>query len=310
VNVGTIRLRSTHAPDEALAELAKVEDPASPVRIIISVGMLKEGWDVRNVYVIASMRSSVSEILTEQTLGRGMRLPFGQYSEIEILDTLEVVAHERYQDLLKKAGVLNQAFVDYPTRAVLRTNAQSQQVAVIETVTSTATPVLESEDSPPPLPGDGEPAPVVTTVEQRSEQAEAAAAALKQEVARRTDVAPIMIPVLRMSTVRSSVHAGRHHRVRRLPQARHIARRRPGGRAQPHAGQRPGRDRPRRHEASMPSSRASAPRRSKCFRPAWIGPELDSSIRQARGARTAPCHGQAHVPRGRGAQGVRPSPGD
>ncbi len=41
------------------------------------------------------MRSSVSEILTEQTLGRGMRLPFGRYTGIEILDTLEVVAHER-----------------------------------------------------------------------------------------------------------------------------------------------------------------------------------------------------------------------
>ena len=38
------------------------------------------------------MRSSVSEILTEQTLGRGMRLPFGSYTGIEILDTLEVVA--------------------------------------------------------------------------------------------------------------------------------------------------------------------------------------------------------------------------
>ena len=55
------------SPDEALAELAKVEDPESPVRIIISVGMLKEGWDVKSVYVIASMRASVSDILTEQT---------------------------------------------------------------------------------------------------------------------------------------------------------------------------------------------------------------------------------------------------
>jgi type III restriction enzyme len=81
--------------------------------------MLKEGWDVRNVYVIASMRASVSAVLTEQTLGRGMRLPFGAYTDIELLDTLEVVAHERYEDLLKKAGVLNQAFIDYRTRAVL-----------------------------------------------------------------------------------------------------------------------------------------------------------------------------------------------
>ena len=65
------------APDEALAQLEKLEEPDSPYRIVISVGMLKEGWDVKNVYVIASMRASVSELLTEQTLGRGMRLPFG-----------------------------------------------------------------------------------------------------------------------------------------------------------------------------------------------------------------------------------------
>jgi type III restriction enzyme len=191
-------------PDEALAELAKVEEPTSPVRVIISVGMLKEGWDVRSVYVIASMRSSVSEILTEQTLGRGMRLPFGQYTETEILDTLEVIAHERYQDLLKKAGVLNEAFVDYRTRAVLRMNAQGQQVVVTETVTSTAPPVLVSDDAAPPESRDSEPSPVVTTVEQRAKQVETAAATLKQEISRRLGAPQIMVPVLKMSAVRSS----------------------------------------------------------------------------------------------------------
>ena len=195
----------SNAADEALAELAKVEDPDSPVRIIISVGMLKEGWDVRNVYVIASMRSSVSEILTEQTLGRGMRLPFGRYTGIEILDTLEVVAHERYQDLLKKAGVLNEAFVDYRTRAALRTNAQGQQVLFIETVTSTAPPILAAgDDVTPPLPTDDEPAPVLTTVQQRVAQVGTAAARLRQPVVRRADMAPIVVPVLHMSTVESS----------------------------------------------------------------------------------------------------------
>lgn len=106
-------------PDEALAELERVEQPNSPVRIIISVGMLKEGWDVKNVYVIASMRASISEILTEQTLGRGLRLPFGEYTGIEMLDTLEVVAHERYEQLLRRAGVINEALVDYRVRSRL-----------------------------------------------------------------------------------------------------------------------------------------------------------------------------------------------
>ena len=49
------------SPDEALAALDRLEDADNPYRIVISVGMLKEGWDVKNVYVIASMRASVSE---------------------------------------------------------------------------------------------------------------------------------------------------------------------------------------------------------------------------------------------------------
>lgn len=190
------------SPDEALTALAGIEDPASPVRIVISVGMLKEGWDVRNVYVIASMRASVSAVLTEQTLGRGMRLPFGAYTGIELLDTLEVVAHERYEDLLKKAGVLNEAFVDYRTRAILRINAQGEQVVVTETVKTTAPPLLPT-DSPQPgptAPIDG-PALVVTPVEERKAKAEAAALTLRQPITRRSDVPTIHVPVLRMSAV-------------------------------------------------------------------------------------------------------------
>jgi type III restriction enzyme len=192
------------APDEALAELEKVEDPLSQVRVIISVGMLKEGWDVKNVYVIASMRASVSEILTEQTLGRGMRLPFGSYTGIEILDTLEVVAHERYEDLLKKAGVLNEAFIDFRTRAALRVNAQGQQVVVIETTEATATPLLPSNSGVAPLlPMDELPTPSVTSVEERTVQAEQAAVRMKRQIARRTDVDAPQIPLLRMTPVSS-----------------------------------------------------------------------------------------------------------
>jgi type III restriction enzyme len=197
----------SNSPDEALEELSKVEDPASPVRIIISVGMLKEGWDVRNVYVVASMRASVSEILTEQTLGRGMRLPFGEYTGIEILDTLEVVAHERYEDLLKKAGVLNEAFIDYRTWAALRINAQGQTVAVTETVESGAIPVIGVDGDGAPTATaalDGQAAPVVTTAEERTVQAGDAATKMKQTITRREDAPEIKIPVLRMSAVRSS----------------------------------------------------------------------------------------------------------
>lgn len=134
--------------EAALAELEAVEDPDSKVRVIISVGMLKEGWDVKNVYVIAAMRALVSKVLTEQTLGRGLRLPFGTYTGIEMLDTLEVLAHEKYDALLRSAGVLNEQFIDKRTRAVLKQNAAGQTVAVVETTVVTPPVILGPVSDP------------------------------------------------------------------------------------------------------------------------------------------------------------------
>lgn len=194
----------SNAADEALAELAKVEDPDSPVRIIISVGMLKEGWDVKNVYVIASMRASVSDILTEQTLGRGMRLPFGHYTEVEILDTLEVVAHERYEELLKKKNVLNEAFIDYRVWAATRVNAQGQTVVVQQSVEANVPAVTGDESDPTvqeAITWGG--STVVTVAEERTVQATGAAAKVKRTIELSPDAPKILVPVLRMTAVQS-----------------------------------------------------------------------------------------------------------
>ena len=61
---------------EALRKQAnEIDDPASPYKAIVSVLMLKEGWDVRNVTTIVGLRAyaAKSNILPEQTLGRGLR---------------------------------------------------------------------------------------------------------------------------------------------------------------------------------------------------------------------------------------------
>lgn len=115
--------------ERALAELDAVENPDSQVRIIISIGMLKEGWDVKNVYVIASMRASVSDVLTEQTLGRGMRLPYGEYTGEEMLDTVEVLAHEKYEALLRRSNTLSQRMIDHRILTEIRTAADGSRVA-------------------------------------------------------------------------------------------------------------------------------------------------------------------------------------
>ncbi len=193
--------------EEALAELDRLEDPSSPYRVVISVGMLKEGWDVRNVYVIASMRASVSEILTEQTLGRGLRLPFGRYTGVELLDTLEVLGHERYEDLLKKAGVLNQQFIDRRTRAVLRHNAAGQLVPVQETTTRQV-PLAPLEDLTPAT-STAETPPyagmtVIQSIEDHTAQAEQQLLQLQRQLPPREDLPLLRIPLLRMTQVTSA----------------------------------------------------------------------------------------------------------
>jgi len=202
----TVLTVHSKVPDEALAQLADLEEPGSPYRIVISVGMLKEGWDVKNVYVIASMRASVSDILTEQTLGRGLQLPFGHYTNVEILDTLEVLGHERYEDLLRKAGVLNEQFIDRRTRSVLRKNAEGHLVPVTETMTVQA-PVVPTEDITPAASSSEIPAyagrTVIQSIEEHTAKAEEQLTRLQIELAPRPDLPRLRIPLLRMTQVKS-----------------------------------------------------------------------------------------------------------
>jgi type III restriction enzyme len=138
----------------ALARLSAVEHPDSPIRVVVSVAMLKEGWDVKNVYVLLSTQPSVSAILTEQVLGRGLRLPWNTYQGVEMLDTLEVLAHERYEDLLARRGLLAEQFVDYITRARLRRDATGREVVVRETEEiTTGLAARATSATPDPSPG-------------------------------------------------------------------------------------------------------------------------------------------------------------
>ncbi|WP_295588111.1 DEAD/DEAH box helicase [uncultured Lamprocystis sp.] len=60
-------------PSGALDEHGEPRLLPNPYNVVISVMMLKEGWDVRNVKVIVPLRACDSRTLTEQTLGRGLR---------------------------------------------------------------------------------------------------------------------------------------------------------------------------------------------------------------------------------------------
>lgn len=88
--------------DENAQRLLNIEK-SGDTDIVIHVNKLKEGWDVTNLFTIVPLRASASEILTEQTLGRGLRLPYGKRTGVEVVDTLTVIAHERFNELIEKA---------------------------------------------------------------------------------------------------------------------------------------------------------------------------------------------------------------
>ena len=88
--------------NEAMARLVRLEHDAQ-TDIVIHVNKLKEGWDVTNLYTIVPLRASASEILTEQTLGRGLRLPYGARTGNEMVDTLTVIAHDRFDEVIREA---------------------------------------------------------------------------------------------------------------------------------------------------------------------------------------------------------------
>lgn len=90
--------------DENIEQLLSLEKPENKIEIVIHVNMLKEGWDVTNLYTIVPLRASASETLTEQTIGRGLRLPYGTRTGEESVDRLSIVSHDKYEAIVKLAN--------------------------------------------------------------------------------------------------------------------------------------------------------------------------------------------------------------
>ncbi len=89
--------------DEAIGKLLEVEKPENSIEVVIQVMMLKEWWDVNNLYTIVPLRASASEILTEQTIGRGLRLPYGERTGDSVVDRLTIVSHDKYAEVVNAA---------------------------------------------------------------------------------------------------------------------------------------------------------------------------------------------------------------
>ena len=90
--------------EEMIARLLKVEHTEEPTEIVIHVNMLKEGWDVTNLYTIVPLRAANARTLIEQSIGRGLRLPYGKRTGVTAVDRLNIVAHDRFQEILDEAN--------------------------------------------------------------------------------------------------------------------------------------------------------------------------------------------------------------
>lgn len=96
---------STKKDEEIDKQFISLEKPENKIEIVIHVNMLKEGWDVTNLYTIVPLRAADAPILVEQQIGRGLRLPYGGkrtgYADI---DKLTVIAHENFEAVIAKAN--------------------------------------------------------------------------------------------------------------------------------------------------------------------------------------------------------------
>lgn len=86
--------------EENIQKLLTIEKNTNPIEIVLHVYKLKEGWDVNNLFTIIPLNAAKSDILALQTIGRGLRLPFGEITGVDELDTLDIVAHDHYREII------------------------------------------------------------------------------------------------------------------------------------------------------------------------------------------------------------------
>ncbi|MDD4083596.1 MAG: DEAD/DEAH box helicase family protein, partial [Sphaerochaetaceae bacterium] len=107
--------------EEDKLKLSKIDKTKNP-RVIISVLMLREGFDVNNICVIVPLRSSTSYILLEQTIGRGLRLMWREkyYEELKEENRtnllIKKIEPNNYLDIL--SIIEHPAFIEFYDRVL------------------------------------------------------------------------------------------------------------------------------------------------------------------------------------------------
>lgn len=145
--------------DEMIQRLLAVEDKEEPTEIVIHVNMLKEGWDVTNLYTIVPLRAANARTLIEQSIGRGLRLPYGKRTGVEAVDRLSIVAHDKFQEIVDDAKkpdspirlkqvILSDADLNAKTVTVVSQSNLEQQLGVATPNVTSSTQIAAPSQPP------------------------------------------------------------------------------------------------------------------------------------------------------------------
>lgn len=150
--------------DDMIERLLRVEHTEEPTEIVIHVNMLKEGWDVTNLYTIVPLRAANARILIEQSIGRGLRLPYGKRTGVNTVDRLNIIAHDKFQEIVDEAKrpdspirlqqlVLDPSEIGQKTKTVVSNSTVAEKLGLVEpatpadgdAVTPAAKPIFATE---------------------------------------------------------------------------------------------------------------------------------------------------------------------
>ena len=145
--------------DEMVERLLKVEQPDEPTEIVIHVNMLKEGWDVTNLYTIVPLRAANARILIEQSIGRGLRLPYGKRTGVTSVDRLNIIAHDKFQEIIDEANkpdsaihlqqvILNNDQIQQKTVTVVSQSQLANKLGIQPEQTTSSTQVPQANEKP------------------------------------------------------------------------------------------------------------------------------------------------------------------
>ena len=99
--------------DEARKAVRDVDEPESPINAIVSVLMLREGWDVQNVTVVVGLRpyTAKANILPEQAIGRGLRLMFRDIP-VDFTERVDIIGNQKFLDFVDDLEKLEELKLD------------------------------------------------------------------------------------------------------------------------------------------------------------------------------------------------------